>query len=198
MWAGLGSGSSDAATALHAANRLAGFPVSQDELIRWGADLGSDVGFFLSRGTAYCTGRGEIVEARKPLAPCAVYLIKPTAGCSTPKAPRYAARWAPRYARRLTGRSLRRSTARSASARARSWRVPIRRPSYASSTRTCTPPRSSTTWRRRRSRWCPRCASCATICASLASRREIGPRSDRDRTEIGPSSAMPRLGSRRR
>jgi len=39
---GLGGGSADAATALHAANRLAGFPVSQEKLIVWGGELGSD------------------------------------------------------------------------------------------------------------------------------------------------------------
>mmetsp|Transcript_10705 Transcript_10705/g.22753 ORF Transcript_10705/g.22753 Transcript_10705/m.22753 type:complete len:384 (-) Transcript_10705:258-1409(-) len=81
---GLGGGSSDAATALHAANRLAGFPLSEDELIKLAADLGSDVGFFLSGGTAYCTGRGELVDFRKPLEPCTIYLIKPKVGCSTP------------------------------------------------------------------------------------------------------------------
>lgn len=83
--AGMGGGSSDAATALHAANRLAGFPVTQDELIKWGGELGSDVSFFLSRGSAYCTGRGEIIDFRDPLPPTAVYLVKPSAGLSTPR-----------------------------------------------------------------------------------------------------------------
>jgi len=66
---GLGGGSSDAATALHAANRLAGLPVSQETLIEWAGELGSDCGFFLSAGTAYCTGRGELVDPRRPLPP---------------------------------------------------------------------------------------------------------------------------------
>lgn len=56
---GLGGGSADAATALFAANRLAGYPATQEQLIEWGAELGSDISFFFSRGTAYCTGRGE-------------------------------------------------------------------------------------------------------------------------------------------
>ncbi|EOD41844.1 hypothetical protein EMIHUDRAFT_461009 [Emiliania huxleyi CCMP1516] len=81
---GLGGGSSDAATALHAANRLAGLPVSQETLIEWAGELGSDCGFFLSAGTAYCTGRGELVDPRRPLPPTACYLIKPAAGLSTP------------------------------------------------------------------------------------------------------------------
>jgi len=81
---GLGGGSSDAATALHAANRLAGSPVSQDTLIEWAGELGSDCGFFLSRGSAYCTGRGEIVSPVAPLPPAACFLIKPADGLSTP------------------------------------------------------------------------------------------------------------------
>jgi len=82
---GLGGGSCDAATALFAANRMAGYPVSQDTLIEWGAELGSDVSFFFSQGSAYCTGRGEIITPlERPLAPTACYLIKPAEGCSTP------------------------------------------------------------------------------------------------------------------
>lgn len=81
---GLGGGSCDAATALHAANRLAGFPVAESELIEWGGELGSDVSFFLSRGTAMCTGRGELIEPLPPLPPCSVWLVKPKAGLSTP------------------------------------------------------------------------------------------------------------------
>ena len=82
---GLGGGSCDAATALFAANRMAGYPASQDELIRWGAELGSDVSFFFSQGSAYCTGRGEIITPlERPLAPTVCYLIKPAEGCSTP------------------------------------------------------------------------------------------------------------------
>jgi hypothetical protein len=39
-----------------------GQPATEEELIEWGGELGSDVSFFLSRGTAYCTGRGEIIQ----------------------------------------------------------------------------------------------------------------------------------------
>ena len=48
--AGLGGGSGDAATALFAANRLAGFPATQEQLIEWSGELGSDISFFFSRG----------------------------------------------------------------------------------------------------------------------------------------------------
>jgi len=82
--AGLGGGSGDAATALYAANRLAGFKATEKELIEWSADLGSDISFFFSQGSAYCTGRGEIIENVPPLPETAVWLIKPPYGCSTP------------------------------------------------------------------------------------------------------------------
>mmetsp|Transcript_37631 Transcript_37631/g.62298 ORF Transcript_37631/g.62298 Transcript_37631/m.62298 type:complete len:357 (+) Transcript_37631:16-1086(+) len=82
--AGLGGGSGDAATAMHAANRLAGFPATQHQLIEWSGELGSDVSFFFSQGSAYCTGRGEIIKPVAPLPAILVYLIKPPFGCSTP------------------------------------------------------------------------------------------------------------------
>ncbi len=51
----------------------------------WGAELGSDVPFFFSSGTAYCTGRGEKVESLVPLKPQTLWLIKPKEGLSTAK-----------------------------------------------------------------------------------------------------------------
>lgn len=65
--AGLGGGSANAATALFAANELAGHPASLEDLQLWSAELGSDITFFLSTGTCYCTGRGEILHPQKPL-----------------------------------------------------------------------------------------------------------------------------------
>ena len=52
MEAGLGGGSSNAATPLWAFNSLCGSPATEAELVSWGAELGSDVAFFLSHGTA--------------------------------------------------------------------------------------------------------------------------------------------------
>lgn len=82
--AGLGGGSGDAATALFAANQLAGFPVAESTLIEWAGELGSDISFFFSQGSAYCTGRGEVIEDVPPLPPTAIYLVKPRDGLSTP------------------------------------------------------------------------------------------------------------------
>ena len=84
--AGLGGGSSNAATALYAANELAGRPASESELVEWSGELGSDITFFLGpTGSCYCTGRGEVLE---PVAPVAsdgdVFVVKPEMGLSTP------------------------------------------------------------------------------------------------------------------
>lgn len=58
--AGLGGGSSNAATALWAANQFNGSAATEKELQDWSSEIGSDVPFFFSKGAAYCTGRGEV------------------------------------------------------------------------------------------------------------------------------------------
>ena len=58
---GLGGGSSDAAAALVGLSRLWNPQVLPDELSVIAAELGSDVPFFLSGGTAKAEGRGEQV-----------------------------------------------------------------------------------------------------------------------------------------
>lgn len=56
------------------------------QLVAWSGALGSDITFFLSRGTAYCTGRGEIMTAIDPPLPAGTKLVicKPSVGLSTP------------------------------------------------------------------------------------------------------------------
>lgn len=81
--AGLGGGSSNAATTLWALNELTGHPASLSQLIQMGAQLGSDVPFFFSSGTAYCTGRGEIMTPW-PTQAIEGWLAKPPYGLSTP------------------------------------------------------------------------------------------------------------------
>ena len=83
--AGLGGGSSNAATTLWALNKLCGEPATIQDLASWSAEIGSDITFFLSQGTAYCTGRGEIIEPLQPLQPTRVWIIKPKQGLSTPE-----------------------------------------------------------------------------------------------------------------
>lgn len=59
--AGLGGGSSDAAISLLALNRLWNLHIKLPDLLQLGAQLGSDVPFFLRRGMALVKGRGEQV-----------------------------------------------------------------------------------------------------------------------------------------
>ncbi len=59
---GLGGGSSNAATTLFGLNRLMGNFFEEKKLQELGKEIGSDVSFFFSKGSALCSGRGEIVE----------------------------------------------------------------------------------------------------------------------------------------
>jgi len=59
--AGLGGGSSDAASVLLALNRLWGLRMSRRDLAAIGATLGADVPFFVGGGAAIARGTGEIL-----------------------------------------------------------------------------------------------------------------------------------------
>lgn len=61
--AGLGGGSSDAAVTLVACNELWEVGLSSTDLAAHGAELGSDVPFFLGSAVALGRGRGELLEA---------------------------------------------------------------------------------------------------------------------------------------
>lgn len=58
---GLGGGSADAAAVLVGLNRLWNLNLAPGELLRAGAELGADVPFFISGGTAVGRGRGELL-----------------------------------------------------------------------------------------------------------------------------------------
>jgi len=60
--AGLGGGSSDAAAALLGLSELWNMGLSGSELQRLALELGSDVPYFLTGGTALVTGRGEKIK----------------------------------------------------------------------------------------------------------------------------------------
>ncbi|XP_034687779.1 4-diphosphocytidyl-2-C-methyl-D-erythritol kinase, chloroplastic/chromoplastic [Vitis riparia] len=83
--AGLGGGSSNAATALWAANQFSGCLATEKELQQWSSEIGSDIPFFFSNGAAFCTGRGEVVEDISLPIPLDIpmVLVKPPQACST-------------------------------------------------------------------------------------------------------------------
>ncbi len=82
--AGLGGGSSDAASTLLGLNALQGSRVTPARLTTLAAALGSDVPFFLAQGAARCRGRGEIVEPHAGLPRLSLLLFKPEFGIPTP------------------------------------------------------------------------------------------------------------------
>lgn len=61
MGAGLGGGSSDAATTLVGLNKLWGLGLSVNELAKLGVKLGADVPVFIHGNAAFATGIGEIL-----------------------------------------------------------------------------------------------------------------------------------------
>ncbi|OXM82610.1 4-(cytidine 5'-diphospho)-2-C-methyl-D-erythritol kinase [Paenibacillus rigui] len=81
--AGLAGGSSDAAATLRGLNRLWKLGIPVEELQRLGAELGSDVPFCVTGGTAIATGRGEKLEAIEAPPQCWVILAKPPINVST-------------------------------------------------------------------------------------------------------------------
>ncbi len=60
--AGLGGGSSNAATTLICLNKIWDLNLSIDELSKIGSELGSDIPFFLTGGTAFVSGQGEKIR----------------------------------------------------------------------------------------------------------------------------------------
>ena len=82
--AGLGGGSSDAASVLLGLTRLFQSPLDFNELTALAARIGSDVAFFLCKSPAICRGRGELVTPTQPAEPLRLLLIKPSFGVPTP------------------------------------------------------------------------------------------------------------------
>ena len=89
--AGLGGGSSNAATVLLALNELSGFPLSLDDLMTIGTTIGADVPFFMGSGCSLVQGIGEKIV---PLAlhpslyeqPLSLVLCSPAVHVSTKEA----------------------------------------------------------------------------------------------------------------
>jgi 4-diphosphocytidyl-2-C-methyl-D-erythritol kinase len=81
--AGLAGGSSDAAATLRGLNRLWGLHIPTEELQQLAAELGSDIPFCITGGTALARGRGEVLEPIEAPPQCWVILAKPPINVST-------------------------------------------------------------------------------------------------------------------
>jgi len=83
LGAGLGGGSADAAATLKGLAQLWNLDVSSSELRSLALSLGSDVPFFLAGGTAYATGRGEVLEPLTLNLPYWIVVVTPPVHVST-------------------------------------------------------------------------------------------------------------------
>jgi 4-diphosphocytidyl-2-C-methyl-D-erythritol kinase len=81
--AGLGGGSSDAASVLLALNELFDAKLSQEQLVEMADPIGSDVPFFLFQSAALCKGHGEMVMPVKLQRKFSILLLKPAFAVST-------------------------------------------------------------------------------------------------------------------
>jgi len=82
--AGLGGGSSDAATTLIGLNRLFETQLKPEALAAMAAEIGSDIPFFIYQSAAIIRGRGEHVEPVDFPHALPMLLIKPPFGVPTP------------------------------------------------------------------------------------------------------------------
>jgi 4-diphosphocytidyl-2-C-methyl-D-erythritol kinase len=81
--AGLGGGSSDAASALIGLNELFHTNLPREALAELGAMIGSDVPFFIFGSAALCRGRGELVSPQQLAEHFSLLLLKPAFGVPT-------------------------------------------------------------------------------------------------------------------
>lgn len=81
--AGLGGGSSNAATVLTGLNEMLDLGVTDTRLMELGALLGADVPFFIHAGPAWATGTGTTLEPLPPLPEVAYLLVNPKISVST-------------------------------------------------------------------------------------------------------------------
>jgi 4-diphosphocytidyl-2-C-methyl-D-erythritol kinase len=89
MQAGLGGGSSDAATALLGLRTLWNVRVTDEQIRALGAHLGSDVPFFFTGGTALGLGRGDEIYPLEQLPRYWIVLAIPPFGVATKDAYRW-------------------------------------------------------------------------------------------------------------
>ncbi|CAG0974841.1 partial 4-diphosphocytidyl-2-C-methyl-D-erythritol kinase, partial [Geobacteraceae bacterium] len=81
--AGLGGGSSDAATVLLGVNELLGLGLSTERLMEIGVTLGADVPFFVFGKNALAEGIGEILTVIESVPPLWLVIVNPNIPVST-------------------------------------------------------------------------------------------------------------------
>ena len=81
--AGLGGGSSDAATTLLTLNEMYRFSLKKAELMKLGGELGADVPFFIFGNSAFAAGIGDKLKASKNIPKLNIVLINPCFSLST-------------------------------------------------------------------------------------------------------------------
>lgn len=81
--AGLGGGSSNAATTLTTLNEMMGLSFTTEDLMKMGSTLGADVPFFVFGKTSWATGIGDHLESVENIPPLWFVLIKPPFEIST-------------------------------------------------------------------------------------------------------------------
>ncbi len=87
LGAGLGGGSSNAASVLKGINSIKGNPLDEDHIFKMAAQIGSDCSFFIKNEPALAKGRGEILSIYpKVLSNAYLVLIHPSIHISTDSA----------------------------------------------------------------------------------------------------------------
>ena len=81
--AGLGGGSSNAATTLVALNEMYDSPLTREELMKLGAGIGADVPFFVFGKTAWASGIGDLLTEAPALPSLWFVLVNPGFAVST-------------------------------------------------------------------------------------------------------------------
>ena len=81
--AGLGGGSSDAATVLLGLNEMLNLGFSREQLMDIGVTLGADVPFFIFGGAAWATGIGDVLEPVTSMPDLWYVLVNPGVAVST-------------------------------------------------------------------------------------------------------------------
>lgn len=81
--AGLGGGSADAAAVLFALDKMYDHNLTKEDMLKLASEIGADVPFCLSGGTAFTEGIGGIISPMNNLPECYLVLVKPGEKLST-------------------------------------------------------------------------------------------------------------------